>query len=300
MWFGVWPRPDGSVERSPPWTGEGFTKEGEAFAVKGAAKRALLRYDGQVRDAASGRSGLNEVGDVRVRFSVEGAEAGTVLVVRLTGRAGPCEVRATADGSRVEFDASGSKGTAGTAPGAPIRDLEVSFADLLFEVKSGGRTLVSASCSPLPDRARAPFAIAFGVDRGGASFRDVRLDRDVFYTGSHRFEVPEGRYLFLGDNSGNSMDSRAWRAYEVREAGEGGRVFYTENRPYGLDKDGKVTFKDRNHVVRSYLPSEVKVGESAVPMSFVPAEDLHGRAFAIFWPPRWFTKFPGGRVGILP
>ena len=77
-------------------------------------------------------------------------------------------------------------------------------------------------------------------------------------------------------------------------------MFYTKDRPYGTDRDGRITFRDRNQVVRSYLPSEVVVGDAMVPMSFVPAEDLHGRAFAIFWPPRWFTQAPGGRVGFLP
>jgi len=28
-------------------------------------------------------------------------------------------------------------------------------------------------------------------------------------------------------------------------------------------------------------------------------DDLHGRAFAIFWPPRGVTKVEGGRVGVL-
>jgi signal peptidase I len=300
MWFGVSPRLDGQPDASPPWTGEAFRKVGDSYVVKGAAARALLVYDGQVRDAAYGRGGQNEVGDVRLRFTVEDAEPGTVIVARMTGRAGPCEVRLAADGSRIEAEVAGKRADLGSPPGEPIDRVEVYVADLQLGLRLDGGDLRTADLEALPPRGRLPFGVAFGVEKGGASFGDVRLDRDVYYTGSYTFQVPAGHYLFLGDNSGNSQDSRMWRAWQIRETAPGGRTFYADNKPYGLDRDGRVTFKDRNQVLRSYLPDEVSVSDSQVPLSFVPAEDLHGRAFAIFWPPRWFTTAPGGRVRFLP
>ena len=145
------------------------------------------------------------------------------------------------------------------------------------------------------------FGAAFGVAKGGATFREVRLDRDVYYTGTHSFTVPAGHWFFLGDNSQFSEDSRKWDTCEVRERAEGGRVYHTRNRSRpSMEEGGRLVFRDRDGVWRSLDGASVIVVSENVPMSFVPAEDLHGRAFAIFWPPRWFTKVPGGRLGLLP
>jgi signal peptidase I len=304
MWFPVWPRPDGQAEKSSPWTGEGFVKAGDdGFTVRGAQARRLLHYGDPVRDTAYGGFGEKSVvGDVRLRFDVEGAEPGTELTVRITGRAGPCEARVSSDGALVSATCNGRDAAEHVAANSVVRSLEVSFADLLLDVRVNGRTVVSLECEPHPDGKRPAYGVDFGVEKGGATFREVRLDRDVFYTGSWRFQVPEGHYLFLGDNSANSQDSRMWKGWEVRETAPGGRVFYTDSssRPEGPGTDGRITFRDRNQVLRSYLPGEIKVSDAPIPLSFVAAEDLHGRAFAVFWPPRWFTKAPGGRVRFLP
>jgi signal peptidase I len=302
-WFPVKPRERRGGPPGPPWQGAGFRREGEdGFRVEGAAEPRLLEYAEAVRDVGMGGAegtGNSVVGDLRVRFEVEGAEPGTVLLARITGRGGPCEARVAADGSSASTTCGGKAG-AGAAPGAPVRELEVSFADLLFEVKADGKVLASREVEPLAADPRPRFGVAFGVERGGALFREVRLDRDVHYTGSHRFEVPEGQVLFLGDNSGNSEDGRRWNAYEIREKGPGGRVFLSKERPWGRGRDGTVTFRDTSGVTRTCREDGIEVSDRALPVSFVPQADLHGRAFAIFWPPRWFTKQPGGRVGILP
>ncbi len=304
MWFPVWPRDDGKEEKKPPWLGEGFRKDGpDGFAVSGAKERRLLRYEPAIRDAVYGKSGSIEVGDLRLRFEVEDAEPGTEFVVRLAGRAGPIEVRVDAEGRNVRWTAGASTvGDAGLSAG-PVRGLEVSFADLALEVLVNGKAFRAVNLDPAPSEGdRPPYGVSFGVDRGGAVFRNVRLDRDVFYTntGTTKFHVPEGHYLFLGDNSSSSMDARSWYGWEIREKGAGGRVFFASDRPSPLDRGGRLEFTDRNGVFRSYGPGELEFSEGMVPMSFVPREDLHGRAFAVFWPPRWFTKMEGGRVRFLP
>jgi hypothetical protein len=233
-----------------------------------------------------------------VRFAVEWALPGSVLFLRVSGRAGPLELRLAADGGTVEIEAGGKvERSAPPSPSAP-REVEVSFADLLLEARADGRLLASRELEPFPRQGRPPFGVSFGVERGGAAFRDVRLDRDVFYTGSWTFRVPPGQYFFLGDNSEHSEDSRKWRGREVREKGEGGRVFRTKAYAAADGRTGRVEFEDCDGVFRSLPADGVEIVD--VPMSFVPAADLHGRAFAVFWPPRWFTKVPGGRVRVLP
>jgi len=301
MWYAVWPDPFGTAAPESPWAGEGFRKDGEdGFRVEGATERRLLRYDRPIRDAVYGRSGSNLVGDVRVRFDVENAEPGTGIVVRIIGRGGPVEMRLAADGMEGGSKVGGSEGILVDPPREPIRSLEVSFADLWFEMIANGKRIAGGPVDPLPYGERPSYSVAFGVEKGGATFRDVRLDRDVFYDDPCRFTVPEGHYFFLGDNSSHSQDSRKWAGWEIRESGSE-RVFYADERPRALaGKEGRVGFRDRNGVLREFDARDVTTSSGKVPMSFVPKADLHGRAFAIFWPPRWFTKQPGGRVRFLP
>lgn len=305
MWYPVWPRADGGREPASPWSGEGFRKEGEdGFAVAGATERRLLRWERTVYDGATPGTGSSPVGDLRLRFEVAGAEPGTVLVVRITGRGGPCEARIPVEGGTVEATVNGAPaaptpGGGGTAARGPVTSVEVFHADLQFGVRLDGGAALAAETAALPPGGRPSFSVSFGVEKGGATFRGVRLDRDVHYTGSHRFTVPEGHFFFLGDNSASSQDSRMWRGWETTETREGGRAFVSEARPYA-GEDGRLEFRDRNGVSRSFAPGEVRISDGVVPVPFVPRADLHGRAFAIFWPPRWFTRMEGGRVRVLP
>jgi signal peptidase I len=69
--------------------------------------------------------------------------------------------------------------------------------------------------------------VAFGVAGGTAAFHRLDLARDLYYTeyagAPTRFVVPPGHYLFLGDNSANSLDARGFRVVGIR-LHEDGRV----------------------------------------------------------------------------
>ena len=301
LWFPVWPVVSRVVDKVPPWSGPGFRKDGEdGFVAESAPGPRLLTFERAVRDGPGGLGGANEVGDLRVRFRVEDPEPGTEFTVRITGRGGACEFKVAADGSSASATIAGAAAVA-QPPGAPVSSIECWFSDLEFGARVNGTLLFAAEVPASDGAVGRQFGAAFGVAKGGASFREVHLDRDVYYTGTHVFTVPAGHWFFLGDNSSSSEDSRKWITCEVREIGGAGRVFHTmkNTRPI-KDNDGRMAFRDRDGVWRSFAESEIAVSGGPVPMSFVPAADLHGRAFAIFWPPRWFTQVPGGRLGLLP
>lgn len=62
--------------------------------------------------------------------------------------------------------------------------------------------------------------VKFGLTGGKASFTHVGLYRDIYYTHYEPtrqvFDIPEGHYLFCGDNSPNSLDARGWRVVGIR------------------------------------------------------------------------------------
>ena len=42
-----------------------------------------------------------------------------------------------------------------------------------------------------------------------------------------KFKVPNGEYLFLGDNRSHSLDSRSWKDPFIQEEDIKGRAFFT-------------------------------------------------------------------------
>ena len=62
--------------------------------------------------------------------------------------------------------------------------------------------------------------IKFGLSAGKATFSHVAIYRDIYYTlyepSRDTFDIPEGHYLFCGDNSPNSLDARGWRVVGIR------------------------------------------------------------------------------------
>jgi len=65
-----------------------------------------------------------------------------------------------------------------------------------------------------------PTQVKFGLAGGSASFTKVALYRDIYYTvyepDQMDFNIPEGHYLFFGDNSPRSLDARGWRLVGIR------------------------------------------------------------------------------------
>lgn len=83
--------------------------------------------------------------------------------------------------------------------------------------------------------------VKLGFVNGKAEISHIALYRDIYYTiydparNEEEFRVPEGHYLFFGDNSPNSLDARGWRVVGIR-----------------LREDGKILLGDLEAVSDSF------------------------------------------------
>ena len=70
--------------------------------------------------------------------------------------------------------------------------------------------------------------VKFGFVSGQGEISHIAIYRDIHYTvfeptQKEAFDVPEGHYLFFGDNPENSLDARGWRVVGIRLR-EGGKI----------------------------------------------------------------------------
>jgi signal peptidase I len=223
------------------WDGTGeWNQAEERFAcTAGEADVVRLAWPGRVRDEYPGggkRYDSEEVGDLVLRFIVHPEQGATTVGVVL--REGDDTFRAripvgsTGDAVLLHAGEDHAGEEVARAEGCSLsagREARVRFANLDGVVTLEVDDVEVLSYEPPEPSVAADIespVAELGFRGGSAEFRAVELLRDIYYRteSSLPTEIPEDHYFMLGDNSGNSMDSRTWGS--VPKAGLIGRPIF--------------------------------------------------------------------------
>lgn len=264
-------------------------------------------YPDSLRGDISARGGQQHaVGDLRVTGEIRCLIGTEQVTIELT------------EGARTyAFHLPGPAANAQAAPGIEVRadenteqraeawrlpaDRTVRFAvqnlDDELRLELDGEVVLTMDVPPAEDQ-KAYVTVALRGE--GAKLSDLQVFRDTYYLAARNgeFEIPDGNYVMLGDNTQDSADSRDWRAIKFA---------WTENgetrEERGNHRPG-ASLADAPNPIRAELPnreswtgfrdrwgerhwfSRTEGGEAGPPWPapLVPRELIQGRAIAVFWP----------------
>ncbi len=278
-------------------------------------------YPDAVREALPARhpnkERLNRVGDLRLSGRLRpkaGCEQVEFVLTegerryrfRLPGPAAEGSARAAIEvtPSSATVDQRGVVASDETGPLAAGREVrfEAENLDDRLTLRLDGVELLTVDVKPAADQSAT---VSIAVTGGELALDDLTLERDIYYFADRRneFEIPDGEYLMLGDNTLNSSDGREWRAARYALEGHTPRVL-TGNLRLGenpsrsvRDSAGReyLRFTDEwgsDHLLRvdgagaddpaPWLEAATQLDSEPAP--FVPRDLIVGRALAVFWP----------------
>lgn len=290
--------------------------EVSAGALRTLSTETRYRYIGQLKSKVSSGTSI-PVGDVMVAFDVV-PDAGTRVVARIENELGPFEFSLGADGATIAHRAA-----VHAIPDAKIQPGK--SARVMFMVYDG-QAVLAIDDRPFPpyvaltyftESIPEPRAILEFGATGPATFRNLRIGRDIHYTaespdrdGNTDDNIGEGKpiktgpddYIMMGDNVGNSHDSRKWKKITVRL--KDGRSFEFESQAEKTDRESKEEFAKRMGMKEppdNYIKADVRgidwffqddellERSKPEPAPFVKRPFIIGKAFWVWWPAgRWF------------
>lgn len=302
-------------ERSLDARGPGrarFAGQGEGPITDGL----LDGYPQSVRERIGERGGpgINPVGDVRVEGRVRALAGSQALAIELTEgerryrlelpgpAAAPDAVpqvsilsgRSTADGEPQQVRGEPWRLPAGRWVRFSAQNLDDELA-LEFE----GGTELRLAILPAGDASATVELVQAGE---GVDLRDLQVLRDIYYTASRtgeaEWQIPDGHYFMLGDNTQDSSDSREWTLVDVRWSDDGVEQSALGNlRPVQApdanprthrSADGARTWVRDEWGETHTFPAEAELtsanGRARSAQPFVQRELITGRAVLVFWP----------------
>ncbi len=147
---------------------------------------------------------------------------------------------------------------------------------------------------------------------GGALYvENLQIERDLRYENDWDanpaaertgIDIPDEHFFMLGDNTGNSADSRRWRMVTVHiRGGSTIRHDYSDAPEYLSSDAGDLSLKrvvDASGITRTWSEDDEdpERGSDTDPAPFVHEDLIVGRAFVVFWP--CWPDFPG-RLGFI-
>jgi signal peptidase I len=227
----------GGARLKAVWREAGGAWEMTGGALTGRAEaggKAFVRYAREIRDTYADddgggqKSGSNVVGDIRLRFRAVVGEGGGDLLAVIERNDERIEMRfgAGPDGCAV-WRSGAPLASAKAAALTPGREhaVDVWLWDGRGRLLLDGEEIAAFALpgATLPRERTVHSGVRLGVAGGTATFRDVRIERDIHYTTDYiaristnrqgvdkPLAIPEDSYFVLGDNSPSSKDGRMW------------------------------------------------------------------------------------------
>jgi signal peptidase I len=317
---------------TPDWkpvSGEAASWEIDArdIRARGAGQVQYPRQSGTILDhytdgypghlgskVLRGKAAANSVGDLRVTGEVRALEGCQRVTIELRegSRRYQLHVPGPAAGAdatiRLEISEPSAGGSGDRVVDGPAYRLAagrtVAFAaenlDDRIRLQLDGETLLTEEIDPV-DRSSLS-AVLLAIQGEGADFEDLMVARDIFYTqggGRSSWQIPEGHYVMLGDNTQDSSDSREWtfkrfrmppdyiaEAYGDPDADPVLRANYrlNENPIVVPGEQGSLRFLRDEWGELHTVPKTLGEPLPDELASYVPRELIIGRAVLVFWP----------------
>jgi signal peptidase I len=289
-------RGDGSLRFPPSGSVMDDYRHGYPLAVRRAIRSNRL-------------SGQKPVGDLRVvgeveaqegleRFMIELREGTRSYAFLLPGPAASPEDRVTisvddtapvspiADDLRVRLE-DDRRLRAGATTSFAVQNL-----DDLLELELDGEVVLSLEIPAASDQRSS---VTLHLEGSGADLSELEVHRDIYYLGDSmkraEWQIPEGHYVMLGDNTQDSSDSREWTLERYRYPADGGEILRGNHRANnenprivtGLPGGPEMWFRDEWGELH-HFPASAAERMTPEAVSFVPRELITGRAVLVFWP----------------